>query len=139
MKSPPPRRLFRFFQLSGFYLVVKRSVGRFLHRRLFLLVSDLDHHAGVDVFSHQLPALRHVNGNLSARAKRRVIFLAVEIFAVFFIFRRGYLEALRFAFAFLDASFQLGPGKVSQSVQPSSLRSGAAINHDQEVSCVLRV
>lgn len=56
-------------QFCSSYLVVKGRVGRFLHRRLLLLVSDLDHHAGVDVFSHQLSGLRDVNGNLLVRVK----------------------------------------------------------------------
>lgn len=103
---------FVFFQSSSFYLVVKGSVGRFLHRRLFLLIADLDHHAGVDVFSHQLPALRDVNGNLSARAKLQLIFLCYGNLCRFLYFQVWcHLEALRFPFTFLDASFQLGPGE----------------------------
>lgn len=61
-------------QLSNCYLIVKGSVGRFLHRRLFLLISDLDNHAGVNVFTHQLSGLRDVNGNLLVRAKIHLIF-----------------------------------------------------------------
>lgn len=45
-------------------LIVERSVGSFFDGRLFLLVTDLNHHTGVDVFPHQLPRLRDVNSNL---------------------------------------------------------------------------
>lgn len=89
-----------------FHLVVKGSVGPLLNRSLFLLISDLDDHAGVDVFSHQLSGLRDVNGNLRDGAearwkycspyKRNVSSLHLE---------RFYLEALLFPFTFLDASF----------------------------------
>lgn len=46
------------------YLIVKRSVGPFFDRSLFLLVSDLNNHAGVDVFPNQLPGFCDVNGDL---------------------------------------------------------------------------
>lgn len=48
-------------------LIVKGSVGSFFDWSLFLLITDLNHHTGVDVFSHQLPGLCDVNGNLRAR------------------------------------------------------------------------
>lgn len=47
-----------------FYLVVKGSVGPLFDWSLFLLISDLDDHTGVDVFSHQLSGLSDVDGNL---------------------------------------------------------------------------
>lgn len=65
-------------RLSSFYLVVKGSVGRFLHRRLFLLIAHLDHHAGVDVFSHQLSGLCDVNGNLLVQVKVNPVVLPTE-------------------------------------------------------------
>lgn len=47
-----------------FYLVVKGSVGPLFDWSLFLLISDLNDHTGVDVFSHQLSGLSDVDGNL---------------------------------------------------------------------------
>lgn len=47
-----------------FYLVVKRSVGSFFDRRLFLFIANLNHHAGVNVFPHKLSGFCDIDGNL---------------------------------------------------------------------------
>lgn len=52
------------------YLIVKRSVGPLFDWSLFLLISDLNNHAGVDVFPNQLPGFCDVNGNLWNKVKR---------------------------------------------------------------------
>lgn len=50
--------------IRTFYLIEKGSIGPFFDRSLFLLITDLDNNTGVDVFSHQLPGLCDVYGNL---------------------------------------------------------------------------
>lgn len=49
------------------YLIVKGSVGPFFDRSVFLLISKLNNHAGVDVISYQLPGFCDVDGNLWVR------------------------------------------------------------------------
>lgn len=51
------------------YLIVKRSIGPFFNRGLFLLISDLNNHAGVNVFPHQLPGFCDVDGDLWNKVK----------------------------------------------------------------------
>lgn len=71
--------------LIQFYLVVKGSIGPFFDRSLFLLISDLNNHTGVDVFSHQLSGLGDVNGNLWDGQKRIYSQLSHPLFCIFIV------------------------------------------------------
>lgn len=51
------------------YLIIKGSIGSFFDRRLLLLVSDLNHHTGVDVLPHQLSGFCDVDGDLQIHEK----------------------------------------------------------------------
>lgn len=120
------------------YLIVKRSVGPLFDWTLFLLISNLNNHAGVDVFPNQLPGFCDVNGNLWNKVKRnsRLYFLmkaslvvtsradidvmhSVAFLSYFWRERISnllyyvYLKTLRFPFNVLDAGFQLGPVNIS--------------------------
>lgn len=107
--------------LPAVYLIVKRSVGPFFNRSLFLLISDLNNHAGVNVFPNQLPGFCDVNGNLWNKVK---ISSQLHVFNDINFNNHAYfyLKALWFPFNVLDAGLQLGPEKVSLFV--SSLYSG---------------
>lgn len=67
------------------YLVVKGSIGPFFDRSLFLLISDLNNHTGVDVFSHQLSGLGDVNGNLWDGQKWNYSQLSHPFFCIFIV------------------------------------------------------
>lgn len=55
--------------IPAVYLIIKRSVCPLFNGGLFLLISDLDNHAGVNVFPNQLPGFCDVNGNLWNKVK----------------------------------------------------------------------
>lgn len=51
------------------YLIVKRGIGPLFNRSLFLFISDLNNHAGVNVFPNQLSGFCDVNGNLENKVR----------------------------------------------------------------------